>query len=312
MTRRWLLWLAALRPKTLTASVAPVLVGTALSAFLGGELDVPLVLTLTLPAFILVQIGTNLVNDAVDYTRGADTEERKGPRRLTQTGVVSPSVVHATGVACFALALMLMIPVFYRRGWLLAATLLVSCAAGYAYTGGPYPLAYHALGDVTVVLFFGVVCVSVIRHVHDGKALYDAPSTLAGLQVGVLAATLLVINNLRDSDTDRACGKRTLVVVVGQRGGKHEVVIATAAAYLLGALWWLCYPQRGAAAALAPLLTLPLSISLLRDVMRTPDSPALAAGEVYTALLARAAGVHLVFSACLSFGLLFGARAVTV
>ena len=299
-------YLAALRPKTLTASVAPALVGTGLCRLTGGMLSPTFLLLHTLPAFLLVQIGTNLVNDACDYEHGADTEARKGPRRLTQSGLVTPSIVRRAGLACFALALVLMVPVFYARGWMLAATLVVSCAAGYLYTGGPYPLAYHALGDVTVVLFFGVVCVSVVRHVHDGAFMYNIPSLLAGLQVGLLAANLLVINNLRDSETDRACGKNTLVVVLGQRRGKLEVALFAGAAYALGSAWWAAYGLRGTYAAAAPLLTLPLAASLVRDVLRTPTEAPLAPGYVYNSLLARAAAVHLLFSACLGGGMYAG------
>jgi 1,4-dihydroxy-2-naphthoate octaprenyltransferase len=248
-----------------------------------------------LPSLLLIQIGTNLVNDAVDFEKGADTAERLGPARVTQRGLFAASTVHAVGVACFALAALCVFPAILARGWTLVALYVASSAAGYCYTGGPFPLGYHGLGDITVILFFGVVATAVVRFIHTGGPLLDEATTLAGIQVGFLAAELLAVNNARDMHTDVKAGKRTLAVRFGLTFARLEVAFLAVLAYTIGLLGW---PPLGVPRAAAwPTAAAPLSALLVWRVAVTPPSRA------YNTLLALAAVGHLLFGGALAAAL---------
>lgn len=212
------IWLGAARPRTLPAAVAPVLVGSALAAHDGAFALLPALLCLCFA--LLVQIGTNFANDYYDFVKGADTAARVGPRRAVAAGLVSPATMKramiGTLVAAFAAGLGL---VAWGGPWLLVVG-IASIVCGVAYTGGPFPLAYHGLGDVFVFLFFGLVAVGGTYYVQTGRVVLE--TVLAGAAIGALAANILVVNNYRDVETDAAAGKRTLVVRLGRAAARAQ------------------------------------------------------------------------------------------
>ncbi|HEV2719789.1 MAG TPA: 1,4-dihydroxy-2-naphthoate octaprenyltransferase, partial [Thermoanaerobaculia bacterium] len=173
-------WLLAARPKTLAAAVVPVLVGVSLARFAHWPSFV-----FALLGAIFIQIGTNYVNDALDYRKGADTHERLGPLRVTQAGLLSAEAVLRGAIVCFALAAICGVPLIARGGWPIVVIGVTSIAAAYAYTGGPYPLAYHGLGELFVMVFFGIVAVCGTYYLQVLR--FDRDAVLAGVACGALA-----------------------------------------------------------------------------------------------------------------------------
>jgi 1,4-dihydroxy-2-naphthoate octaprenyltransferase len=212
MSASWKTWAAAARPRTLPAAVAPVLVGSGL-VWRDGRFD-GRAAGLCLGFALLVQIGTNFANDYYDFVNGADTAARVGPRRAVAAGLILPGTMRVamwgTLAAAFLFGLGL---VAWGGAWLLVIG-VVSILCGVAYTGGPWPLGYHGLGDVFVFIFFGLVAVCATYFVQAGRVGLDA--ILAAVPVGLLTANILVVNNYRDMETDAAAGKRTLVVRFGR------------------------------------------------------------------------------------------------
>ena len=285
------------RPKTLTAAVAPVVVGSALViAMAPGAFQIWLS-AFALASALFIQIGTNFFNDVLDFKKGADTEERLGPARLSQTGALSPRTVTLAGVGAFLLACLFALPLVWSGGLVIVAIGLVSLLCGYLYTGGPAPLAYVGLGELFVLLFFGLVAVGGIVFLHTHA--FDVRGVVAGAQVGLLACVLIAINNLRDRENDEKAGKRTMAVRLGERRAKLEISVLLGGAFVLGAFWvargwWI--------AGLLPLLLAPMAVSLVRDVFRTTPSRA------YNAFLARSAKIQMGFALLLSLGLWLSAR----
>lgn len=290
MTGARALWLTA-RPKTLAASVVPVIVGSSL-AFTAGSHPVVWITLCALLSAIMIQVGTNFINDAIDFLKGADRETRLGEARATQQGWFSARAVMGLGFLTFTLALLFGIPLVWQGGWPILIIGLVSLAMGYAYTGGPVPLAYVGLGDLFVVLFFGLVAVGGMFFLETKT--YSAAALVAGLQVGFLATVLIAINNLRDLEQDKQVNKMTLAVRLGPKRGRLEVVFLFAGAFGLSIFWlfhgWVY-------AGLLPMAALPLALDVSGTLLRTE------AGRPYNKLLARAALVHMLFGALLSVGL---------
>jgi 1,4-dihydroxy-2-naphthoate octaprenyltransferase len=284
-------WVSAFRPKTLTAAVVPIIAGTALVKALGYPV-LWWISSLALLASLFIQIGTNLVNDAMDFKKGADKETRLGPRRVTQAGIFSGRAVLAGGGLCFALAIACGIPLVVHGGWPIVLIGLVSVACGYAYTSGPFPLAYQGLGDLFVILFFGVIAVAglVFLQIHEWR--WEA--LILGIQVGFHCTVLIVVNNLRDVNEDRLVNKKTLPVRFGVRFAKNEIALLSLIPFLL-LLYWV---ELGFYWTLLSLVVLPLAIRLLVNIFKTEPSP------LYNQFLAKSALIHILFAIVLSLGLL--------
>jgi 1,4-dihydroxy-2-naphthoate polyprenyltransferase len=222
-------WILAIRPKTLSAAVAPVLVGTGFAAGRGVLLVLPA--TAALVGALLIQITTNLANDYYDFRRGGDTEERVGPVRVTQAGLIDPTSVRNGMFTTLGLALAVGVYLAWIGGWPVVVIGLASLVCAVAYTGGPFPLAYHGLGDVFVFVFFGLVAVGGTYWVQALDFPLDL--LLAGAGVGALNTAILVANNLRDIESDAAVGKRTLAVRIGRTGSRVQYIALVAGAFVV-------------------------------------------------------------------------------
>ncbi len=220
-------WLLAARPRTLTAAVAPVVVGSALAQRMGAFRAGPALAALA--SSILIQIGTNLANDYSDFKRGADTEARVGPRRVTQSGLVAPATVKRAALACFGLAALSGAWLAAVAGWPILLVGIASIASGWLYTGGPWPLGYHGLGEVFVFVFFGLV--ATVGTVYVQALRLPPEAFLAAVPVGCFAAAILVVNNLRDRVTDASAGKRTLAVKLGAAATRAEYLLMAIIAF---------------------------------------------------------------------------------
>lgn len=281
----------AFRPKTLTAAVVPCVAATALAFYVQGHVDI-VVFGCALLSALFIQIGTNLVNDAVDFVKGADTAERIGPRRITASGVLHHRQTMALAGLAFLLAAGAGVPLVLKGGWVIFVIGLISIAMGYAYTAGPFPLAYLGLGDLFVVLFFGIVAVSGMFFLHTGE--FTADAFWLGLQVGFHATVLIAINNLRDHEGDRRVGKKTLAVRFGERFSKIEITLLLLLPFVMNA-WW--FAKGAVWAALLPWIVLPLAIKIASALRKARPSPEM------NKFLAMSAGVHLLFAVLLSLGL---------
>jgi 1,4-dihydroxy-2-naphthoate octaprenyltransferase len=284
-------WILAARPRTLGAAIVPVVAGCAL-AFAAGGFD-PLASALALICAILIQIATNYFNDAIDHAKGADTAERLGPVRATSAGLLSPRAIMTGGAACLIIATILAVPLVLHGGWPILALGIVSLVLAYAYTGGPFPLAYLGLGEIFVVLFFGVFAVAGTFFLNTLEVSWGA--VLAGLQIGLHSSVLLAVNNLRDLETDRMANKRTLAARFGLNFARRENASLVIAPFFLGFLW---LPLGYLWAFLLPLMTLPLAWWLARACLEA--SPARETNQ----LLAQAAALHAAFGLLLALSFL--------
>jgi 1,4-dihydroxy-2-naphthoate polyprenyltransferase len=286
------IWLIAARVRTLPASIAPVLVGTALA----GQAHVfhPLRFVAALIGAIFIQVGTNLSNDYSDARRGADTEDRLGPVRVTAGGLVPPRQVLIATYLSFGVAVLAGIYLVVVAGWQLLLVGAASILAGVLYTGGPRPYGYEGLGELFVFLFFGIVAVAgsyfvQVRHL-------DWEAFALAVPVGLLASAILVVNNYRDTDTDRRAGKRTLAVRLGRSRTRTMFAAIVYLAYLLAPITWIFGPMR--AWLMLSWLTLPLAAQVVRTIRNRTDGPSL------NQALAHAGQLQLAFCILLSAGLL--------
>jgi 1,4-dihydroxy-2-naphthoate octaprenyltransferase len=286
------IWLMAARIRTLPASLAPVLVGTALAGY--AHVFHPLRFFAALVGAIFIQVGTNLSNDYSDARRGADAEDRLGPVRVTAGGLVPPKQVLLATYISFGVAVIAGAYLIAVAGWLLLAIGAASILAGVLYTGGPRPYGYEGLGELFVFLFFGIVAV-VGSYFVQVKHLHWEAFALA-VPVGLLAAAILVVNNVRDIDSDRRASKRTLAVRIGRARTRAMFAAMVYLSYILAPVTWAFGPLT--AWLLLPWLTLPPAASIVREVRNRVDGPSLNKALAQTGLL------QLSFCVLLSAGLL--------
>ena len=264
---RFQTWLLAARPKTLPAAAAPVLIGAAMAVA-----DHRFHLLSALGALIgalLIQIGTNFANDYFDYAKGTDTEGRLGPLRVTQAGLVSPPTMRRATIAVFGLALLVGCYLVWRGGFPIAVIGLLSILFGVLYTAGPFPLGYRGLGDFFVLIFFGPVAVGGTYYVQALSLPTEV--IVAGLAPGLFSVAILTVNNLRDLDSDRAAGKRTLAVRLGRRFAVAEYALCVLTPVLVPLALYLFFD--GSVWALAALLVLPLAVVTIRQAATRTGRP---------------------------------------
>lgn len=262
-------WFLAIRPKTLPAAIAPVAIGSAM-AFGDGGFHLLSALC-ALCAALFVQIGTNLANDYFDFKKGADTKERQGPTRVTQAGLIKPQVVLAAAILFFVLTALVSIYLINRAGPTIAIIAATSIASGILYTAGPKPLAYLGLGEVFVLIFFGVVAVGGTYFV---QVLDINPAVIAaGLGPGFLSTAIIAVNNLRDIDTDRKANKLTLAVRFGRSFATNEYLFCILAAAFTPVLVFLITRDHEAIIAAAAIAF--LAIPCIKTVFTQLEGPAL-------------------------------------
>lgn len=287
-------WILAVRPKTLPAAAGPVLVGTALAFSDQGLAILPALCALGI-AFLL-QIGVNLANDYFDSIKGIDTQERLGPTRVTQSGLISSAKVKSAMWSALALAMVLGLYLVSRGGWPVLVIGAACILAALGYSGGPYPLASHGFGDLFVFIFFGLVAVCGTYYVQTLQLPWRVFAM--AVMVGLPITAIIVVNNLRDVHTDHKAGKHTLAVLLGEKGSKLEYTLLLLSAFVIPficwnigwtSVWilltWLCFPWCWA---------------LIRLVWNSPISPAL------NAVLAKTAAFSLLYNVLLSIGIVLG------
>jgi len=286
------IWLMAARPRTLPAAVAPVLVGTALAGF--DHRFRPLAFVAALLGAVFIQVGTNLSNDYSDARRGADTEDRLGPVRVTAGGLVPPRQVLIATYVSFGVAVLMGLYLVTVAGWALLLVGGASILAGVLYTGGPRPYGYEGLGEVFVFLFFGIVAVTGSYFVQVERLPWEAFAL--AVPVGLLAAAILVVNNVRDLETDRRAGKRTLAVRLGSGSARRLYAAMVFGAFASTPVPWV-FGSLSAWLLLA-FIAFPPAVPLVRTVAQRSDGPSL------NAALARTGMLQLAFCVLLSAGIL--------
>ncbi len=282
-------WLLAFRLKTLTAALVPVMVAGAFATFQGYQISFFLLGCLVTSA-LSIQIATNLFNDAIDFKKGAD-QVRVGPVRVTQSGLIGIQTVYGVALGFCLLALASGIPLVIAGGGPLVLIGLTSLLLAYGYTGGPFPLAYLGLGDLFVVLYFGVIAVAASFYILAGE--WSLASLLLGLQVGFLSTVLIALNNLRDRPEDEKVNKKTWAVLFGDRFVQWEITMLIFSSYAFSVGWSLFFDKK---LFLIYLFTIPLAFKILKIVFNFSDRKQL------ISCLGQSAGLHLLFGVCFILG----------
>ncbi|MDP7621412.1 MAG: 1,4-dihydroxy-2-naphthoate polyprenyltransferase [SAR324 cluster bacterium] len=284
-------WLLAARLKTLPAAISPVILGCAL-AYHDGFFYF-FIFAMTLLAAVLIQVGANFANDVFDFEKGSDREDRLGPTRATQSGLISAEKMKKAMWQTFTLAICVGFYLAFKGGWPIVWIGLASIAAGIAYTGGPYPLGYHGFGDVFVFIFFGLLAVPGTYYLQSGTV--NEMSLWMGAIMGMLSTAILVVNNLRDADMDKLSGKRTLAVQFGKQFSKIQYSILILIPFLLPLyIWW---NVENELSLLITIMALPISIHLIKQVYSLT-------GSDLNLVLARTACFMFIFTLLFSTGLI--------
>ena len=283
-------WISAARPKTLPAAAAPVLIGTALA--LSNGVVHWLAALLALVSALFIQIGTNLFNDYADFKKGADTEKRAGPLRVTQAGLIAASSVKAGAIISFVLAAVAGGYLMIRGGLPIVTIGVLSILFGFLYTGGKYSLAYTGLADIFVLVFFGPVAVAGTYYVQALSV--TSTEIIAGFAPGLLATAILLVNNIRDVEEDRAANKKTLIVRSSRQFGNSLYLVAVVLASAVPVvLWWMTTPEHSFA-WIAGIVIIP-GLLLYRR-LKSAGKMATGGGPEYNSLLAATAKLLLVYS----------------
>ena len=302
-------WVMAARPQTLPAGAAPVVIGVGLATADGVLAPVPAVAALV--GALLIQIGTNFANDYFDAKKGADTDEREGFTRVTAGGLIEPQQVKVAMAATYALAIVVGCYLVFVGGLPIVLVGLSGILAGVLYTGGPYPYGYYGLGDLFVFVYFGLAAVAGTYYVQAVSLVDAGPvplwvppgtvttaSVLAGAAAGALATTILVVNNIRDRETDRDAGKWTLAVMIGYRWSRVEYLALLAVAYAVPVLFWvaLSYPPT----VMLPLASAPAVALVARTVLTRTD------GDALNPALERTGQLFALYAVLFAAGLVLG------
>ena len=283
-------WVIASRPKTMTAAIAPVLLGSAL-AYYEGAFDI-ITFFVILIAACLIQIGTNLTNDLFDYIKGADNNDRLGPKRAMQAGLILEPEMKRAIFIVFSLSICFGFYLALLGGWIIVGIGLLSILFAILYTGGPYPLAYNGLGDIFVFIFFGLIAVSGTYYLYTDY--FSINSFILGSSAGCLATAILVVNNLRDVDNDKEYGKNTLAVYFGKKFTQFEYLLLMIIAYIIPI--YISIELGNKASIYIVYFTLPISIRLMIDVFYKKNS-------MLNETLEATAKLLLLYSLLLSFGI---------
>jgi len=288
---KYKIWLLAARPKTLPAAAAPVVMGSVVALYENVFNAVPAITALL--AALLLQVGANFANDLFDHRRGADSYERLGPLRVTQAGLLTEREMISGMWVVFGLAAVLGLYLVITAGWGVLLIGVASILAALAYTGGPYPLGYYGLGDITVFLFFGPVAVCGTFFVQAGYV--SELAAWASIPIGALITAILVVNNLRDMKTDRAAGKKTLAVKIGVRGTRVEYLLLLLSALIVPV--GLVILGLAPAWYLLPLVSLPYAFRLNNQVRQN-------SGRELNQTLAHTGLYALIYALLFGFGYL--------
>jgi 1,4-dihydroxy-2-naphthoate polyprenyltransferase len=283
-------WLIAFRLKTLLAAISPVLLGLAL-AFHEDKFYIWVAIA-TLLAAILLQIGSNLANDVYDFLKGSDTEKRLGPQRVTQSGLLTPTQVKKGMVFIFALAVTIGFYLAYIGGWAIVVIGIASIIAGIIYTGGPYPLGYHGWGDIFVFVFFGLIAVPGTYYLQTSSVTLE--SIILGIAMGAISTAILIVNNLRDIETDSESSKRTLAVRFGKQFVKTEYHLMMIIAYIVPAILMMYFDFDRK--LVLPYFSLPLAIQLSIKIQNTE-------GKALNKVLTQTAKLLFIYSLLFAFGI---------